>query len=216
MLWYNIRDDLFAPFEIKTTNYTKDWQLILYAFVARRFPIVRRLMIRLRTWRRSRRKIPLDDLRSRASVVIGHFAVYKLLPYLSPDEHEYRTVVRDPLARMWSHFNHFNAHKGDVGQRVVPRYRENMKFEEFALLPEMLNYQYHALGGNLSIYKHIGVTERLEEFCRNTGLIDSHVVLPKVNHFGNEMPIFDADFLNAFKKAHILDYNLYNSVSKVT
>ena len=137
MLWYSTRDDLFAPFNIKTANYTKNWQLKIYAFIARWFPSIRFLMVQLRTWRRRRQAVSLNNLSSYATVIIGHFAVNKILPYLSPNQHEYRTVIRDPLARMWSHFNHFQAHRGDVGQRVVPEYRENMAFEEFAMLPEM-------------------------------------------------------------------------------
>ncbi len=213
MLWYSVRDNLFAPFEIKSANYTRDWQLKFYAFIARRFPIVRRLMVRLRTWRRARREIPLRDLHLHATVIIGHFAVSKILPYLPPDQHEYRTVLRDPLARMWSHFNHFRAHKGDVGQRVVPGYRENMTFEEFSMLPEMKNYQTQAVGDDLSIYKHIGITEKLDEFCQNTGLINAHSVSPKVNHFGSKMPIFNNDFLLAFKTAHAKDYELFKLVN---
>ncbi len=48
MLWYSIRDDLFAPFNIKTANYTKNWQLKSYAFIARWFPYIRSLMLKLR------------------------------------------------------------------------------------------------------------------------------------------------------------------------
>ncbi|MBU0611942.1 hypothetical protein KKA39_02440 [Patescibacteria group bacterium] len=214
MLWYNTRDNLFAPFNIKTANYTKNWQLKLYAFIARRLPSIRFLMIKLRTWRRKRQAVPLKNLSS-ATVVIGHFAVNKILPYLPSNQHEYRTVIRDPLARMWSHFNHFQAHRGDVGQRVVPEHRENMTFEEFAMLPEMKNYQTQAIGLDLSIYKHIGITEKLESFCKNTGLTDKASSREKINHFGNALPELTQDFLKAFKIFHDQDYRLYNSVLKI-
>lgn len=214
MLWYSTRDKLFAPFSIKTANYTKNWQLKLYAFIARWFPVIRRLMLQLRTWRRKRQAVTIEDLDSRSVVVIGHFAANQLLAYLSPSQHEYRTVVREPLIRMWSHFNHFHAHKGNVGQRVVPKYKK-MTFEEFAMLPEMKNYQTQAVGPDLSIYKHIGITEELEVFCKNTGLTDKILTQEKVNHFGNALPELSPDFLKSFMAFHDQDYELYNSVLKI-
>jgi hypothetical protein len=212
MLWYSVRDNLFAPFNIGTANYTEDWQLRLYAFLARSIPILRHFMIRVRTWRRKRHAVPLENLHSQAKLVIGHFAVNKLLPLLPPSQHEYRTVVRDPLVRMWSHFNHFRAHKGDVGHRVVPKYREDMTFEEFCMLPEMRNYQVQAVGTDISIYKHIGVTERLDTFSEKINLIGTDLTLPKVNHFGGKLPPLSVNFLEAFRAAHAQDYELYNSV----
>jgi hypothetical protein len=212
MLWYSTRDDVFAPFNIKTANYTKDWQLKTYAFISRWFPPIRRLMLKLRTWRRKRHAVGLEDLPSKASLVIGHFTANRLFSCLPPELHEYRTVVREPLSRMWSHFNHFQAYKGDVGQRVVPQYKKNMTFEEFAMLPEMLNYQVRAIGSDISIYKHIGVTEELDIFCENTHLKNKTSTSPRVNHFGNTLPDLNPNFVEAFKMAHAQDYELYNSV----
>jgi len=211
MLWYSVRDDLFAPFSIKTANYTKDWQLKIYVILAQRFPIIRNLMLYLRIWRRKRQAVEIEDLHSMATIVIGHFSASKLLPHLSPDLHEYRTVVRDPLMRMWSHYNHFQAHKGDVGQRVVPDYKK-MIFEEFAMLPEMRNYQTQATGSDLSIFKHIGTTEKLDVFCKNISLIDGTSMLPWVNHFGGTLPELSSDFIETFRIAHAQDYQFYNLV----
>ncbi len=211
MFWYSVRDDLFAPFSIKTANYTKDWQLKMYAILARWFPIIRHLMLRVRTLRRKRQAVVIEDLHSRASVIIGHFTASKLLPYLPSNQNEYRTIIRDPLIRMWSHFNYLQAHKGDVGQRVVPEYR-NTTFEEFAMLPRMRNYQTQATGTDLSIYKHIGITEKLDVFCDNTFLTNEAVTLPWVNHFGSSLPELSSDFIESFKTAHAQDYEFYNSV----
>lgn len=211
MLWYSVRDDLFAPFSIKTANHTKDWQLKIYAFIAQRLPAIRRLMLQLRARRRKRQAVSIEKLCLESTVVIGHFAASKLFPYLPPNQHEYRVVMRDPLLRMWSHFNHFQAHKGDVGQRVVPKYK-NMTFEEFAILPEMINYQTQAMGTDISIYKHIGITEKLGIFCKNTDLAKDGSAVPYVNHFGKALPNLDPDFITAFKKNHAKDYATYNAV----
>jgi hypothetical protein len=215
ILWYNVRDDLFAPINIRTANYTKDWQLKPYAFVSRRLPMIRHLLIWIRTFLRMRNSVELNNIASQASVVIGHFPVNKLLDYLPPDQHEYRVVMRHPLNRMWSHFNYFMAHKGDVGHRVIPKYKQTMTFEEFALLQEMKNYQLGAMGNDLSIYKHIGITEKFDLFAQQAGLLDKNDTAPQVNSFHREMPEPSKEFLESFEKFHALDYELYNLVCKI-
>lgn len=209
MLWYSARDKLFAPFNIKTANYTKHWQLKIYAFLSAQLPIIRHTMLWVRTYRRKRQSIKPEDLSKKAEVVIGHFAVAQLIDYLPPNKHSYRTVVRDPLYRMWSHYCHWHAHKGDVGYRVVPQYRPDMPFEEFALLPELQNYQTQAVGNDLGIYEYIGTTEALEQFAIITGLIGEAGTMPKVNHFSKETPYLSESFLDNFKKLHAEDYALY-------
>lgn len=209
MLWYSVRDKKFAPFNIKTANYTKDWQLRAYAFVARAFPIIRKSLLLVRALRRKHKAVAYKELATKAEMVIGHFSIDQVLPYLPTKEHSYRTVVREPLARMWSHYNHWRAHKGDVGHRVVPSFRPGISFEEFALLPEMQNYQVQAIGENLAIYDYIGITENLISFASETGLIDSSSYMPTVNHFGNKLPLLDTAFIDAFKKFHAGDYKIY-------
>lgn len=212
ILWYNVRDNLFAPITIRTANYTKDWQLRPYYFIVRWFPVFRKILIWIRTILRTRHAVSVKNIALRASIVIGHFSVTQVLPYLNPKNHEYRTVLRHSLNRMWSHFNYFMAHKGDVGHRTVPCYKHNMSFEEFALSPEMKNYQLGAVGNDLSIYKHIGITEHLDLFTREIGLIKDNETTPKVNCFYQEMPPLDKEFIVQFETFHALDYELYNCV----
>jgi hypothetical protein len=115
MFWYSVRDDSFAPLTIKTSGAVRDFKLKIYAAISRLFPKLRHALIYLRTWLRKREMVPPEDLNIHAEIVNGHFTVDKLLAYLPPDKHEYRTIVRDPLARTWSHFQ---VHKGDVGYEI--------------------------------------------------------------------------------------------------
>ncbi len=215
MLWYSTRDKLFAPFDIKTANYTKDWQLQAYAFAARYIPVIRKMMVRERTRRRKAQQVPLAQIAKRSKVIIGHFAAAEVMDVLPPDRHEYRTVVREPLARMISHYNYWRVHKGDVGHRVVPAYDPNMSFEEFALLPELRNYQLQAIGDPV-IFQHIGTTDKLGEFALATGLVADARQVPSVNHFSGEVGKLSADFMNAFEEAHAKDIELYHRMSKMS
>jgi hypothetical protein len=212
MLWYSTRDMLFAPFNIKTANYTEDWQLKLYAFIAERIPPLRHLLLMLRTSRRRRASIKPEHLANCATVVIGHFAADQVISFLSPREHSYSTVVREPLERMWSHYCYWKKHHGDVGHRVVPNFRMDMTFEEFSLLPEMQNYQCQAVGKDISLYEHIGVTESLDTFARETGLLGTSQSMPSVNHFSDDLPPLDGKFVRTFRETHAKDYLLYNQV----
>lgn len=214
ILWYSVRDNLFAPISIQTANYTKDWQLKPYAFISRHLPFLRHLLIWIRTIRRRHHSVSLDKISSQALVVIGHFAASKLLLALPPDQHEYRAIIRHPLVRMWSHFNYFCAHNGDVGHRLIPKYKEGMTFEEFAMSPEMKNYQTGALGSDISIYKHIGITEKLDSFTRQTGLVKDNEVTPIINSFKKKMPNLSKEFIKEFETAHALDYKLYDLIFK--
>jgi len=112
---------------------------------------------------------------------------------------------------MWSHYCHWRAHKGDVGYRVVPAYRADMSFEEFALLPELRDYQTQAVGSDLEIYEYIGTTDTLEQFAVRTGLVESMGATPKVNHFSKPMPNFSDTFQNNFKQMHARDHVLYTA-----
>lgn len=214
MLWYSARDTMFAPFDIKTANYTKNWQLKAYAFAARHLPSVRRRIVAERTRQRELQQVSLPEIPRIAKVVIGHFAVSDVIDVLPPDEHEYRTVIRDPLARMISHFHYWHAHRGDVGHRVVPDYSPAMTFEEFALLPELQNYQTQAIGDDPSIFKHIGITNKLGDFAVVVGLAKNAQDVPAVNHFTGESQDLKPEFVKKFRKLHSRDIALYAHLSE--
>lgn len=215
MLWYSARDGLFAPFNIKTANYTKNWQLKMYSFIAAKLPLLRHFMLWIRTQRRRRKAVMLEDLHE-YSVITGHFAVSMVLPYLSPKKHSYRVIIRDPLDRMWSHYCYWRAHKGDVGHQVVPPYQESTTFLEFAFLPELKNYQKCVAGDDLSIYEYVGTTHTLNDFGIATGLIEATDTLPIVNHFSSTIPKLSKAFLKKFRIFHKDDYKLYTEACKRT
>lgn len=212
MLWYSTRDGLFAPFNIFPGNYAKDWQLKLHVFIAERFPILRRLILKVRAWRRKRSAVKPEDLSRKAKVIVGHFTAAQMLRILPAKENAYRVIIREPLERMWSHYYYWRKHKGDVGHMVVPAFREDMTFEEFALLPEMQNYQTKAVGRDLSIYDYIGTIEGLRKFALDTKLLNPSDPTPCVNHFSDELPELNRGFLEQFKEFHAEDYQLYYNI----
>jgi hypothetical protein len=110
---------------------------------------------------------------------------------------------------MWSHYNYWKNHKGDVGHRISPIYTSSFTFEEFAFLPELENYQTQAIGKNLSIYEYIGVTDRLDEFAIRSGLISKNEKVPIVNKFSKKLPVLSKQFIEEFKKRHEEDYAIY-------
>ena len=211
ILWYSVRDGLFAPLSIKTASYTKGWQLKLYYFICEKLPTIRKLMLIIREMKRKRQNVPVEKL-GNAKVIIGHFSASDMLPYLSADKNKYRSVIREPIDRMWSHYNYWIDHTGNVGQRVVPTYKKAIKFEEFALLPELINYQSRALGEDLSIYELIGVTDYLKDFAIEAGLLNKSDQMLKINNFSNKIPDLDKNFIELFKKLHNKDYELYNKI----
>lgn len=212
---YMVRDDLFAPYSIKTANPRKNIVLKFYKFIAAHIPRYRRHLISKRTKKRIKQQINTADLRHK-SVVLGHFDINKVKEYLDPNLNQYRSVVRDPLERSWSHYKYWREHKGDVGQRVVPKFKEDMQFEEFALLPEMINYQTSALGKDLSIYEFIGIANKLDEFAIRAGLISTGEITPVLNKLNQrKLPELSPEFLKKFKDLNKDDYDLFSYASRM-
>ncbi len=209
MAHFLIRDGIFAPYSIHTANYTKNWQLKLYKAITTWLPNIKRMLVTRRNNRRRKQAISPEDLK-KMKVVIGHVATAQMIPYLPVAEHQYRTIVREPLDRMWSHYRYWRGHKGDVGHRFAPPYDAKMTFEEFALLPALANYQTQATGTDPSIYEAIGTTEKLSAFARKTDLITQDKHAPILNHFDTEiLPELSDEFIKKFEQLHADDYVFY-------
>lgn len=207
-LWYSTRDGLFAPFNIQHGRY-EDAQMQAHARLARDAPDVRARILQQRTNQRLQHAVPAEQLADQAKVVLGHFALAKISNLLPVPEHEYRTVVREPLQRMWSHYNFWRAYNGNVGHRVVLPFSEDTSFEQFALHGLMQNYQTQATGTDPSIYTHLGTTRHLAQFIQETRLAPHTTVAPTANHFSYPMPPLSPAFVSEFQDAHSEDYAFY-------
>lgn len=207
-LWYSTRDGLFAPFNIQHGRY-EDAQMQAHAHLARDAPDIRARILQQRTSLRLQHAVPPEQLADKAKVVLGHFALNMISRFLPASEHEYRTVVRDPLQRMWSHYNFWRAYNGDVGHRAVPPFSEDTSFEQFALHGLMQNYQTQATGTDPGIYTHLGTTRYLTQFVQETGLAPRTTVAPTANHFSDPLPPLSPVFVSEFQDAHREDYAFY-------
>lgn len=184
-------------------------QLKSYAF----WPFVKQAYFTMRSNKRYTQSIPEN-----VAIVHGHFAANRFDTIL-PDA--IRTVViRDPLKRMHSQYDHWKRAKGRNQWRVIVPYDPNMMFEQFAMLPAMQNYQTQALAGKeLTSFDIVGVTERLDAFTTalytvlvKEGYINSTIALKKVeklNTHRKNHQVKSSAFEETFRKFHAKDYELY-------
>jgi hypothetical protein len=101
---------------------------------------------------------------SDASVIMGHFVADQFDEQLGDRPKIRAVVLRDPLERMASHYDHWKRYEGHSIWRVNIPYNPTMPFEDFATLPEMQNYQLQALGRlGLEDFDVVGVTETVDQ-----------------------------------------------------
>lgn len=161
-----------------------------------------------------RKSFPPEELPANFSAISGHFSGNRFEHIIDPESANYTSVLRDPLERMKSHFQHWKDTTGKVPFRVKVPFDKSMTFEQFALLPELQNYQLHALGFDAHRYGTIGVIDHLPEYLEELGLIDMFDEVPRVgvaNYGDFEAP--SAAFIARFQEFHNLDYELYTQVS---
>lgn len=152
------------------------------------------------------------DLPSDFRVVHGHFSPDFIMGKVG--EVSLVTVIRDPLERALSGYFFLRNLESVEKKRMPPWYRLGMKFEEFAFLDEMTNYQTKFLEGNdLSLFDLVGTTDQLECFCR---VFDSQgrVSVSRLNSSNRPDIQLTEDFLYNFRDAHALDYNLYEAAQQ--
>lgn len=174
------------------------------------FELYRRLVSR-------RQKLySFENLPADYRVLHGHFCADQFgkrvdNPFLT-------VVLREPLARMISHYNHLMERKKDTDWRVRSDKFGEMTFEEFAMCPEIRNYQSQAFGSyRYDDFDLVGTVEHLEEFMKRL----EELVCGRSNNVRrakkfNESPhgyrkkyhLSDA-FVRKFKDFHAQDYALW-------
>lgn len=163
----------------------------------------------------------ITELPESARALHGHFNSDFFDDTHTPTIHT--VVMREPLERMVSHFRHWQRRKGTTNMRTNIPYDGNLSFYEFAMLPELRNFQTNSLSGkDLKSFDLVGVTELLDEHAQ--GLVSIAQELdgvernpenfkPKtLNRTPNTHSVLDIDgnFLQCFRVFHRLDYENYS------
>lgn len=176
-----------------------------------------------------RSKEELVEIPSDVLVIHGHFPADK---YDDVVENPLRSIVfRDPLERMRSQYDHWTRNRGEADFRLPIVYDPEMSFEDYALLPELQNYQTQAVAGKpLTEFDAIGVTENLEPFRHDLvklfveqGWCDENILntisLPRINQTSartrSNPSQLQPSFLQAFRNFHSEDYQLHDAATRL-
>lgn len=168
--------------------------------------------------------IPPDVL-----IIHGHFLADK---YDYVVNNPLRSIVfRDPLDRMRSQYDHWSRNKGQAAWRVTVPYDPAISFEDYALSPELQNYQTQAVAGKpLTDFDVVGVTEDLDRFRDDLtrlfieqGWCDESILrtdpVPRLNQTSErtktDQSQLSPTFLGEFRRFHSDDYQLHDAATRL-
>lgn len=125
-----------------------------------------------------------EDVPKNAAAITGHFKGDRFLPGFPADENQYVTLLRDPLARLVSHYDHFM--KGQYGmtrQRLSDKinFRPDLTLAEFARIPGASNFQSRNLGIGIEEFSLVGVLPAINPFLEELSLIQATAPVEKVS-----------------------------------
>jgi hypothetical protein len=161
-----------------------------------------------------RKELPPDT-----AVVHGHFtpSLFRGIfdnPFIS-------ILLRDPLERMITLFEEWQAKTGDVEWRSTVPYKKGIQFKEFALRDEFINFQSKSLGSKrLGDYDLVGVTDCQAGFLAQLRNKDwTGYVNPSPAGYPLEKPRYknlgiDEEFLAQFQTSHQMDYAIYQQAKE--
>jgi hypothetical protein len=175
-------------------------------------PIVKLGYMTLKYFEKRRTFAP-EALPADFGAITGHFVGDRFVQQLPPEEHFYTSVLRNPLERSYSHYQHWLRTRGLARFRIMPPFDSRLAFEDFARLPGMQNYQSVSLGIPKEAFRLIGVMDHLPEYFEELGLPLPNDALPHLNEGSySGLPPLDADFVHEFIDQNSQDYELYESV----
>ena len=151
-----------------------------------------------------------------AKALIGHFTIDtfedKIPEGVAP---RLRTVVRDPLKRMLSHYAVVQRHGNREAQ---PRnwfygHDPELPFADFALSEPVQNFQTQYTGSDPSKFELLGTTENLPHFLARAALLAPQEAIPHMN--ASKRPVVntvvnDKGFLRDFEEFHRQDYEFHS------
>lgn len=203
-----VSDLLLSP----SNDFVDRLQLKSYAF----WPSLKKTYFKTRS--KYAQKIPSD-----IAIIHGHFTSERFDKVVKNPI--MTVVIRDPLKRMYSQYDHWKHAKGRNHWRIIIPYDPQLSFEAFALLPAMQNYQIKALAGKkLASFDLVGTTEKLnmfssalfQMFIREGYVTNATPVksIPKLNKHRKKY-VANKKFEALFKKFHKEDYLLYEQAKRL-
>lgn len=158
----------------------------------------------------------IEEVHAEANAVIGHFP-HTMFDDMPPTREVRKfTVLRNPLARMVSHYRYLQSYR-NVGRHLLGWMRHDngeLSFKDFALSPGVQNFQTKLTGTNLQEYAAVGLTENLPEFLCLAGLASYATSAPHHNktllrNNGLCSAANDPGFVRDFVEFHAADYTAY-------
>ncbi len=158
-------------------------------------------------------------LPSSARVVIGHVTISQ---YEGLGSNWLKTtVVREPLERSWSQYEHWQRTRGSRGWRVDLPYDPTIGAFGYMTQPCYLDYQRKAVGEDLSVYGVVGVCEDLGGFVgRVAGLMEGRRREGEIGRL-NCAPrkkgvdeVLTQEQIEEFKGLNEGDYRLYDDIRR--
>ncbi len=183
--------------------------------------------IALLMMRVNRHKFSSADLPNGWTAIHGHFKADKF--DASIPNPTYITILRDPLARMISHYKYWKSSEGIINHRVRIPYSRSMGFVDFAFHPMNTNYQTQALANKpLENFSLLGTTEnyglfaiQLAYLAKKMGYSQKvEINTPHLNRSPQRSDdgqfVFNQKFLSQFQAHHTQDYENYLKVAELT
>ncbi len=155
------------------------------------------------------------DLPENTAVVHGTFTpeIFKGIfenPFIS-------IMLKDPLERMITLFEEWTGSKGEVDWRVSIPFDKSLKFVEFALKEDFINFQSKCLGSRrLGDFDLVGISECQDGFIAQlknedwTGFLDQNPQTVQFNKPRYRNLEITQEFLEQFQGVHHRDYSIYH------
>jgi len=159
------------------------------------------------------------DLPDNTAVVHGTFTpeIFKGIfenPFIS-------IMLKDPLERMITLFEEWTSSKGEADWRVSIPFDKSLKFVEFALKEDFINFQSRCLGSRrLGDFDLVGISECQDGFIAQlknkdwTGFLNQNsqkIQFNKPRYLSLEIT---PEFLEHFQGVHQRDYSIYHQAKE--
>lgn len=168
----------------------------------------------------------LNNLPSDFDVLTGHIGFNDALKYLSKPLTS--VVMRDPLSRAISQYNHWKRLKGDVDFRIRIPYDKNTTLEQFILSSELTNWQTKTLQGHsLNEIDIVATTDTLETFpqrlchqLKKRNIQFQVIASNTIGHYNitysSNKFLLPENVVKRFKEINVLDYNNFALATRLS